>query len=136
MNPTVNPQDLRTHKRLQTRVRVDFKLVGTSAAIKGMPYREAVTKDISAGGVFIELLDSHITAQRDSVVDDFLIFKSQIDMMISLPVRDEAIHAIGKAVWIEKQVPGRDYRHGIAISFTEITQDERHFIDQYVLSKI
>jgi hypothetical protein len=115
---------------------VDFKLVGTSAAIKGMPYREAVTKDISAGGVFIELLDSHITAQRDSVVDDFLIFKSQIDMMISLPVRDEAIHAIGKAVWIEKQVPGRDYRHGIAISFTEITQDERHFIDQYVLSKI
>ncbi|MCG3198021.1 MAG: PilZ domain-containing protein [Candidatus Omnitrophica bacterium] len=131
-----NPENLRQHVRLQARVRIEFKLVGSSAAIKGMNYREAFTRDISAGGVFIELLDTHLTQQRESVVDDFLLFKSQIDMQISLPVRDKPIHAIGKAVWIEKEVPGREYRHGIAISFTEIDQADRQAIDQYVLSKI
>lgn len=136
MNSTVNPQELRQHKRLTTRFQIEFKLVGNSAAIKGMEYRAAVTRDISAGGVFLELLDSHITAQKDSVVDDFLIFKSQIDMRISLPARDNPIHAIGKAVWIEKQVPGKEYRHGIAISFTEISAEDRQFVDQYVLSRI
>lgn len=129
-------EELRIHKRLQARVDVKFKLVGTSAAIKGMPYRDAVTKDISAGGVFIELLDTHLTAQKESVVDDFLLFKSQIDMLISVPMREASIHAVGKAVWIEKQVPGREYRHGIAISFTEVNPEDRMAIDQYVLSRI
>ena len=136
MSPIQDKSELRAHKRLQERVKVEFKLVGTSAAIKNMAYREAVTRDISAGGVFIELLDTHLTAQKQSVFDDFLLLKSDIDMQISVPTRQVPIHAVGKAVWIEKEVPGREYRHGIAISFTKIDPSDKEFIDQFVLSRI
>ena len=136
MTESQNPANLRAHARLQERIRVQFRLLGTSAAIKDMSYLEARTRDISAGGVFIELLDQHITKQKQSVVDDFLLFKSQVDMKILLPTRQTPILAKGKAVWIEKEVPGREYRHGIAISFTEIDGSDRDFIDSFVLSRL
>lgn len=132
----VEKPELRAHQRLQTRVRIEFKLVGTSEAVKDMQYREAFTRDISAGGVFIELMDTHLTPQQESVVDDFLLFKSQIHMRILLPNREIPINAVGKAVWIEKEVPGREYRHGVAISFTEIQDTDRQFVDSFVLSRV
>jgi len=131
-----NAADLRTHPRLQTRAKVEIKLIGTSAAIQGMAYREATTRDISAGGAFIELLNTHLTAQNESVVDDFLLLKSEIHMRISLPDRDNPVIATGKAVWIEKEVPGKEYRQGIAISFTQIGDEDRAYIDSFVLSRV
>jgi hypothetical protein len=131
-----NPADQRVHKRLQTRVKVEFKLIGSSAAVQNMPFREAMTRDISAGGVFIELFNTHLTPQNESVVDDFLLFKSQILMKILIPSKEIPITAKGKSVWIEKEVPGREYRHGIAISFTEIADEDRSFIDAFVLSRV
>jgi len=101
-----------------------------------MKFVEARTRDISAGGVFIELLDQHLTHQNQSVVDDFLLFKSDIDMRIMVPTRQTPIPATGKAVWIEKETPGQEYRHGIAISFTSIEPSDRDFIDQFVMSRI
>jgi c-di-GMP-binding flagellar brake protein YcgR len=111
-------------------------LVGSSEVIRDMPYRAGQTRDISAGGVFIELMETHLTKQNQSIVDDFLLFKNQIDLMISIPTRQQPIPAIGKAVWIEKEVPGREYRHGIAICFTEIDPGDKEFINQFVLSRI
>ena len=46
-----------------------------------------------------------------------------------------SINAEGKAVWIEKKVPGkeREYRRGVAIQFTQIAPDDvariREFVD-------
>ena len=136
MQQSANPENLREHKRLKERIDVQFKLVGSSEAIRDMQYRKGQTRDISAGGVFIELLDTHLTKQNQSIVDDFLLFKNQIDLMISMPTRHEPIHAVGKAVWIEKEVPGREYRHGIAICFTEIDPLHKEFINQFVLSRL
>jgi len=136
MAQSQDPANQRVHRRLKERIRVQIKLTGTSAAIQDMPYVEAHTRDISAGGIFIELLEKHLTAQNQSVVDDFLLFKSQIDMRIMMPTKDGLILAKGKAVWIEKEVPGQEFRHGVAISFTEIDPPDRDFIDQFVLSRI
>jgi c-di-GMP-binding flagellar brake protein YcgR len=136
MTHASDPANLRQHKRLRERIEVEFRLLGTSAAIKDMKYMPAQTRDISAGGVFIELLDKHITKQNQSVVDDFLLFKSEIDMQIKLPTRQTPIPAKGKAVWIEKETPGQEYRHGVAISFTNIEPSDKDFIDQFVMSRI
>lgn len=129
-------QDQRKHIRLKTRVEIEFRLVGTSSAIQGMPFRPAQTRDISAGGVFLELMNTHITDQQESVVDDFLLFKSQIELRITLPNHDDPIAAQGKAVWIEKETPGHEYRHGVAICFTEIAPEDRQLIDRFVLSRV
>ena len=136
MAQSSDPANQRKHARLRERIRVEFRLLGTSAAIKDMKFVEARTRDISAGGVFIELLDQHLTHQNQSVVDDFLLFKSDIDMRIMVPTRQTPIPATGKAVWIEKETPGQEYRHGIAISFTSIEPSDRDFIDQFVMSRI
>lgn len=124
-------EDLREHKRLQTRVGIEFRI---AASINDSRFIEAVTRDISAGGVFIELAESHLTVQSENDVDDFLLIKSPIELKISLPNQKNSIMAKGKAVWIEKQLPGKDYRHGVAITFTEIASDDRKLIDRYVLS--
>jgi len=136
MQQTADPANQRKHQRLKERIDVQFKLVGTSEVIRDMAYRSAQTRDISAGGVFIELLDTHLTKQNQSIVDDFLLFKNQLDIKIQMPTRKEPIPAIGKAVWIEKEVPGREYRHGIAICFTEIDPEDKEFINQFVLSRL
>lgn len=136
MQPTADPANQRQHQRLRERIDIQFKLVGSSEVIKDMPYRKAQTRDISAGGAFIELMDTHLTHQNQSIVDDFLLFKNQIDLKISLPTRQQPIAAIGKAVWIEKEVPGREYRHGVAICFTEIDPADKEFINQFVLARI
>jgi c-di-GMP-binding flagellar brake protein YcgR len=136
MTQTQDPANQRTHKRLRERIRVEIKLLGTSAAIQDMSYVEAHTRDISAGGVFIELLKQHLTPQNQSVVDDFLLFKSVIDLRIMIPTREAPIMAKGKAVWIEKEIPGQEFRHGVAISFTEISPVDRDFIDQFVMSRL
>ncbi len=126
-------EDLREHKRLQARVRVEFRVASQP---DNPTYIEAVTRDISAGGVFIELAGSHLTIQGENEVDDFLLIKSPLDLKISLPSHSESILAKGKAVWIEKQLPGKDYRHGVAITFTEIATNDRKLIDRYVLSRL
>ncbi|MCA9417411.1 MAG: PilZ domain-containing protein [Candidatus Omnitrophica bacterium] len=136
MTQAADPQNQRQHKRLKERIDVQFKLVGSSEVIRDMQYRKAQTRDISAGGVFIELLDTHLTKQNQSIVDDFLLFKNQIDLLISMPTKQQPIHAAGKAVWIEKEVPGREYRHGIAICFTEVDPEDKEFINQFVLSRL
>jgi c-di-GMP-binding flagellar brake protein YcgR len=126
-------EDLREHKRLQTRVGVEFRVASTNDESRFM---EAITRDISAGGVFIELAGSHLTTQGENEVDDFLLIKSPIELKISLPSHSDNILAKGRAVWIEKQLPGKDYRHGVAITFTEIASDDRKLIDRYVLSRL
>ncbi len=136
MHQTADPANQRQHPRLRERIDVQFKLVGSSEVIRDMKYRPAQTRDISAGGVFIELMESHLTKQNQSIVDDFLLFKNQLDLQISIPTRQQAIPALGKAVWIEKEVPGREYRHGIAVCFTEIDPGDKEFINQFVLSKV
>ncbi len=136
MQQSTDPANQRQHQRLQERIDVQFKLVGSSEVIRDMEYRSAQSRDISAGGVFIELLDTHLTKQNQSIVDDFLLFKNQIDIKILIPTRKEPIPAIGKAVWIEKEIPGREYRHGIAVCFTEINPEDKEFINQFVLSRL
>lgn len=126
-------EELREHKRLQTRVKVEFRITSTP---EEPPFLEAVTRDISAGGVFLELANTHLSAQSENEVDDFLLIKSPIELKISIPTLPESIIAKGKAVWIEKQLPGKDYRHGIAITFTEIAAEDRKMIDRYVLSRL
>ncbi len=126
-------EDLREHKRLQTRVGVQFRIATQG---EEPPYKEAVTRDISAGGVFIELAGAHLTTQDENEVDDYLLIKRPIELKISIPTQPDSILAIGKAVWIEKQLPGKDYRHGVAITFTEIASDDRKLIDRYVLSRL
>ena len=118
-----NGQEQRQHFRLKDRVKVVFRLVGGSAMTQNLNELEAVTKDISEGGIFIELKGKNISGTGNIAIDNFLLFKSVLDMKIHLPDLTAPVNVKGKAVWIEKQVPGQDFRHGVAVAFTEVEGD-------------
>jgi c-di-GMP-binding flagellar brake protein YcgR len=128
-------EEQREHKRLQTRVKIEFRLAQPVHSITTNEYAQAITRDISAGGVFIETQDTEIAGLQELLSDDFLLFKTPIELRISIPACEQPILAIGKVVWIEKQIPGMDFHHGVAISFTEISHPDRKTIDNYVLSR-
>lgn len=128
--------DQRVHQRLRTQVQVEINIDKDQADFNRDGFIGATTRDLSAGGIFIELAESHFAGQADFVIDDFLLLKHPILLKILLPVKSEPIKAKGKAVWIEKQLPGEDCQHGVAISFTEISAEDRKLIDNFILSRI
>ena len=115
-----NGQEQRQYIRLKDRIKVTFKLVGGSTMTHNIQEMEAITKDISEGGLFIELKGKNISGTGNIAIDNFLLFKSVLDMRILLPGSAVPVQAKGKAVWIEKKVPGQDFNHGVAVAFTEV----------------
>ncbi|MCK6497535.1 PilZ domain-containing protein [bacterium] len=126
----------RGHQRLKTQVLVEIKIQKTGNGQMDIRYIEATTRDLSAGGIFIELAGTQFSEQSDFRVDDFLLLKYPIQLRILLPNQEDLIQAEGKAVWIEKRMPGEGCRHGVAITFTLIDPQDRNAIDHFVLSRL
>ncbi len=94
----------RGHQRLKTQVLVEIKIQKTDNGQMEIRYIEATTRDLSAGGIFIELAGTQFSEQSDFRVDDFLLLKYPIQLRILLPNQEDLIQAEGKAVWIEKRL--------------------------------
>ncbi len=128
----------RRHPRLKERIQMKFKLLGGSIVTKDIDFVTAITKDISEGGVFMELGDVRISESKNLAVDNFLLFKSILDVRVYLPTRSNPVRAMGKTVWIEKLVPGNEenFKHGVAVTFTEISEEDCQAIRDYVNAKL
>jgi hypothetical protein len=122
----------RRHPRVDTSVKVRFGFIDPPPSAPKVGKVEAETRNISEGGVFLELLGQK--QLRDDAIGNFLLFKSTLDLEIWLGSSDAPINCKGKAVWIEKKVPGKEasYCRGVAVQFVEIKPEAVTQIRDYV----
>ena len=131
-------ENKRRHPRAHQAVQVRFRFVGGPPLARSQGPIDAVTRDISEGGMFIEL--GRQSRLRDDAIGNYFLFKSTIELEISLAGAPHPLRVQGKPVWIEKKVPGReaDYCRGVAVQFTKVEPEDaariRDFI-QNVLSE-
>lgn len=122
----------RQHTRVPVQLPVTIRLKGGSSASKNVSPIQAITRDVSEGGMYIELGERFLTPARNLAIDNFLLFRSDLEIELKLPSQPMPIRPIGKAVWIEKKIPGRQFQHGIAISFKSIEDDHSKLLQEFL----
>lgn len=129
---TKTGRELRQFPRVEKAVRVRFQLTETPPSAPQFGYIEAVTRNISEGGVFLEIKEH--PKLRDDAVGNFILYKSRLKMEISLAGSDVPLGVKGKAVWIERKVPGKEteYHRGVAIQFLEVDPNVTATIRSFV----
>lgn len=125
-------RDQRKHVRAACQLPVRFRLKGGSVVTEGLPPVSAVTRDISEGGLFVDLGDTRVAPGQSLTAESFLLLKSTMDIEIDPRDGGPRIVVVGKAVWVERPVQGQDFRHGIAVQFMTIMPDDRHRIASLV----
>lgn len=125
-------RERRQHERVNVQLPVNIKLIGGSAATKNLAPIEAITRDISEGGIYIELGHRFISPARSYAIDNFLIFRSALHIDIKIPNQGLPLKAVGKAVWIEKEVPGKEFKHGIAVAFKDIDTEDFKILRKFL----
>ncbi len=128
------PDNQRRHPRVHQAVKVSFRFCGDPAAANNFGSIEAVTRNISEGGIFIEL--GKQSKLRDDAVGNYLLFKSTLELEIFLAGNLRPLRVRGRPIWIEKKVAGReaDYCRGVAIQFTQIDPQDAAQIRDFVQS--
>jgi PilZ domain len=129
---TNNHENQRQHKRVDGSFEVFVTLEGASSITSRMGEVVAVGKNISEGGLYMELKRKEISDTHSTAVDNFLLFKSVLNLRVVLPDSGEAILAQGKSVWIEKETQGQPYNHGVAVAFTSLPEAHRAAIKHFV----
>ena len=127
-------ENKRRHPRVHQAVKVCFRFVGGPPLAQNHGSIDAVTRDISEGGMFIELGQG--SKLRDDAIGNFMLFKSTLELEISLAGVSNPLHVQGKAVWIEKKVAGReaDYCRGVAVQFTKVKPEDAAQIRDFIQS--
>jgi len=82
--------------------------------------------------MYVELGERFLTPARNLAIDNFLLFRSDLEIELKLPIQPMPIHPVGKAVWIEKKIPGRPFQHGIAICFKSIDDDHLKLLLEFL----
>lgn len=131
---TPYPAEKRLHVRVPQSVKVRFRFIEGPSGAQNVGYVDAVTRDISEGGCFIEL--GKESRLRDDAIGNFILFKGKMELEISLAGRANLLHVIGKAVWIEKKVKGHEeeYCRGVAVQFMDISPENVARIRDFVAS--
>ncbi len=129
---TANGANKRRDPRVRRALRVRFKLTGGPASARNYDYIEAFSRNISAGGIFLEV--DKKSKLKDDAAGNFVLFKSTLAMEISLPGHENPVSARGKPVWIEKKVPGKEqqYSRGVAVQFIEIARDDLALVQRFI----
>lgn len=114
-------EERRKYPRLKFNVDVDYKILRESGFIS----TTAESKNIGAGGVCI------IALERFGV-------GSSLSLKFSLPGAPKPIKAIGRVAWIAEFSVGDAPLHtayDTGIEFTEISDEDREKINEYVITQ-
>lgn len=104
---------------------------GASSAHQDQKQYTALTKDISEGGMFLELLEEPLGSGRNTAASNFILFRSSIEVEICLPPSRNRIRLVGKTAWLQKDVqPGQP--RGLAIQFTQIDDESKQALKHFV----
>lgn len=125
----------RAHPRVAEAVKVRFRFAKGPGNAETYGYVEGVTRDISEGGLFIELGSKN--KFRDDPTGNFILFKSTLALEINLAGAG-MLNAFGKAVWIEKRNPEKEkeYCRGVAIQFTEMSVENTSRIRDFIQTRL
>ncbi|MBI4356096.1 MAG: PilZ domain-containing protein [Candidatus Omnitrophica bacterium] len=115
----------REYVRLDTRLPVEYRVVGPAAAPpRSTAKRPAVTKDISGGGVRLILTEPLTPA-------------ALLEVSVHLPERPVPLVFTGEVVWVESYAviggSGREQRYEAGIKFVQIAPADRQAILQHVI---
>lgn len=132
MNDTPQGRENRRHARASLELPVRFKLRGGSAITSELAPIDAQTRNISAGGMFIDLGQTRVVPGQSMTAESFLLLKAEMDITLDLQDGGQPIQTTGKAVWVEKPVEGQEFKHGVAVQFFDITDEDRERIAQTV----
>ena len=128
-------REQRQHARVEQQMRVRFQLTGEDGVRSDVGTVEVLSRDLSEGGVFLELGAKRLTKEHKVAVDNFLLFKHQMLVEIDLPDPPASVRAVGKSVWLEREIPGKAFKHGVAVAFTDISEDDRKALRHFVSSR-
>lgn len=129
-------REQRKFVRAERRLPVRLKLVGGSVVTQDLAPVDTVTRDISEGGVFIELGQTRIAPGQTILAESFLLLRASLHMEIQLPDGASPVVVEGKTVWVEKPVEGLEFHHGIAVQFTNLTPTDQARIAALVNSSL
>ncbi len=126
----------RRHIRVDEAVRVRFQFMRAPSTLSHLGQIDTITRNISEGGVFIEL--NRQNKLKDDPASIFALLKCPIEMEIFITEAGTPIKVQGKAVWVEKKVPGQEasYARGVAVQFTNISTYDSSIIRQFVASVV
>jgi hypothetical protein len=124
--------ELRTNPRTQKKLPVRFRLENAQVSTESMDFINAVTRNISEGGMFLEVPAD--VSLKDDPKGVFFLFKKRLSFEITLPGRTDPVRAKGKSVWVEEEtsLDRPDSGYGVGIQFTEIDPDGSKLIQDFV----
>ncbi len=113
-------QERRRYARLKTSVEIKYTVIGNPGEI------EVFSKDISAGGLCIILLEE-------------LVSDTPLQLEMVVPDVKDPINALGRVVWQRKckdQGSEEKILYETGIEFTGISDFDRFNLNRYILEKI
>lgn len=125
-------REQRQHVRADLECRLTFRLRGGSVLTQNLPAFTATTRNISEGGLYMELGSRRLLPEESMTAESFVLLRATLEMEIDLEDGEAPIRAEGKAVWIERPVTGKEFRHGVAVQFQHIGETERRRIARRV----
>jgi len=115
-------EERRKYPRLKFNVDVDYKILRENGFIA----TKVETKDIGAGGICIVSLEKFDVG-------------NSLSLKFSLPGVNKPIKAIGRVAWVAEFSVGGDTpshtAYDTGIEFTEISDDDREKINEYVITQ-
>lgn len=125
----------RRFERIDERLLVKFRLKGASEfGGSGQTYT-TYTRNITDGGIMMELPEGSIGEGTNVALDNFLLFRSVLEFEIFLPPSQTPIHALGTTVWIEKHPGGPSGERGVGIQFKDLAEEYRRAIVEFIQSR-
>lgn len=121
----------REHERYRRHLDARIRFRGAGSVHRDDRQYRAVTRDISQGGMFLELLEEPLGGGRNTAAGNFILFRSTIEVEIVLPPARTPVRFSGKTAWLQKDaVPGQP--RGLAIQFTEVDDGTRQALKHFL----
>ncbi|NOX97615.1 MAG: PilZ domain-containing protein [Nitrospirae bacterium] len=117
----------RKYVRLQPKeaISVHFKIVTKSEGEKVPIHHRAKTKNVSGGGMFLE-----IPLLEPKLLEGVLRGTHNLFLEINIPTSSYLVKALAKVVWIEGKT---SKQYGVGVSFLSINEEDRDKLMEYII---
>ena len=117
----------RKYVRLQPKeaISVRFKVVTQTEGEKTASSHRAKTKDVSGGGMFLE-----ISLLKPTLLEGVLRGTHNLFLEIDVPTLSHPLKALAKVVWVEGKASDK---YGVGVSFLSINEEDRDNLMEYII---
>ncbi len=122
--------------RIEERIQVRFRLRGGIGPDSGSTHYTTFTRNLTEGGLLLELPPETRDEGKNPVLDNFVLFRSILEIDIFLPPQHTPLHVHGTTVWIEKHPSGPSGERGIGIQFKDLDEESRKKLASFIASRL